>query len=226
MQYKDLIYKITTDNSIKKPENDDINPAKKSVQLKDILIGIMIDKKTVLNKGISETLKSEISRTLTVLFNSPISDTFAFLPYDKFSLDSTLELFPEKNIYYLSTNDELNTIKEIKKTKVNLKLILPIINLNTDFMDKIDYLVTVNIDSIEPSLEQGLKNKGVMIFPMVFKGTSNLSQPEKLVSPDPSGWTYNSSNGLWVKNWGWDGSATIPSWSAPSDWNLDSNPKN
>lgn len=226
MQYKDLIYKITTDTTNVKKTEIDINPAKKSVQLKDVLIGIMIDKNTVLNKGISEALKKEIERTLTVLFNSPIADTFALLPYDKMSLTSILDLFPEKNIHYLATNEELNDIKDLKKTKVNLKMIFNTTNQNTDFLDKIDYLVTVNIDTLEPNMEQGLKNKNVMVFPMTFKGTSNSSQPEKLVAPDPTGWVYNSANGLWVKNWGWDGSATIPSWSAPSDWNLDSNPKN
>ena len=98
-------------------------------------------------------------------------------------------------------------------------------NHKQDFIDKIDYLVTVNVDKIEASFEMALKHKNIMTFPMTFVGTNNTSQPEKLVAPDPTGWVYNSANGMWVKNWGWDGSATIPSWSAPDDWNLNPNPK-
>ena len=83
MQYKDLIYKITSssNNTVvtseeMKKEIPDINPARKSVQLTDVLIGIIMNPETVLNKSIADLLKKEIERKLTVLFNSPISDVF------------------------------------------------------------------------------------------------------------------------------------------------------
>ena len=67
MQYKDLIYKITSssNNTVvtseeMKKEIPDINPARKSVQLKDVLIGIIMNPETVLNKSIADILKKEI----------------------------------------------------------------------------------------------------------------------------------------------------------------------
>lgn len=232
MQYKDLIYKITSGNNTKdevnseemKKETPEINSAKKSVQTKDVLIGVMIGENTVLNKGISDALKREVERTLTVLFNSPISDSFAFLPYDKTTLVSMLELFPDRNHHFISNREDFTEVKEMKQTKMNLKIVYASMNTNMDFVNKIDYLVTVNIDEIESSMKSKLSEKNVMIFPLTFRGTENFSQKEKLVSPDPSGWAYNSASGMWVKNWGNDGSASIPSWKAPDDWNLNPNP--
>ena len=64
-----------------------------------------------------------------------------------------------------------------------------------------------------------------MVFPMTFRGTKELSQPEKFVVPDPSGWGYNSASGKWLKTWGNDGSHEIDSWSAPDDWNLEAEPE-
>jgi len=233
MKYKDLIYKITSGNEYtKNSENQtmklqslELNPAKKSVEIKDVLIGVMIDEKTVLNKGISDALKKEVERTLTVLFNSPISDSFAFLPYDKNTLFSMLELFPDRNHYFISGRDSFSEVKELKQKKMNLQQVFASLNINEDFVNKIDYLVTVNIDEIDSSMKAKLSKRNVMIFPMSFRGTESFSQKEKLVVPDPNGWSYNSSSGMWVKNWGWDGSQSIPSWKAPDDWNLEAEPK-
>ena len=47
-----------------------------------VLIGIIMNPETVLNKSIADILKKEIERKLTVLFNSPISDVFSFLSFD------------------------------------------------------------------------------------------------------------------------------------------------
>lgn len=230
MQYKDLIYKITSPNTntptpedMKKP-SPEVNTAKKSVQVKDVLIGVMIGAETVLNKGISEALKKEVERTLTVLFNSPISDSFAFLPYDKSTLISMMELFPDRSHHYVADKDEYNVVKEMRKDKLNLKMVYPTVEKNYDFVDKIDYLVTINIDELESTMAAKLKEKNIMVFPMNFRGTKQFSQPEKLVAPDPSGWNYNAASGIWVKNWGWDGSQEIPSWKAPDDWNLNPTP--
>jgi hypothetical protein len=234
MQYKDLIYKITSSNKtptktvdsqeMKKPEIA-INAAKKSVQIKDILIGVMIGDETVLNKGISKALQREVERTLTVLFNSPISDTFSFLPYDKTTLISMLELFPDRNHHFISGREDFNEVKEMKKNKLNLTVVHASLNTNVDFVNKIDYLVTVNIDEIESSMKSKLDEKNVMVFPLTFRGTEQFSQKEKLVVPDPNGWGYNPASGMWAKYWGNDGSAEIPSWKAPDDWNLDPEPK-
>ena len=232
MKYKDLIYKITSGKNnqnmkeinMKNVSNDDVNSAKKSVQIKDILIGVMIGDKTVLNKGISKALKQEVERTLTVLFNSPISDSFSFLPYDKITLISMLELFPDKNHHFISDRETFSEVNDLKSKKMNFRNIYASMDINTDFVKKIDYLVTINIAEIEPSMKAKLTEKDVMILPMTFRGTENFSQKEKLVVPDPSGWSYNSASGMWVKNWGWDGSQEIPSWKAPDDWNLDPSP--
>lgn len=228
MQYKDLIYKITSGNSTpvdEVPSDEmkkeiEVNSAKQSVRVKDVLIGVMIGENTILNKGISDAIRAEVERTLTVLFNSPISDTFSFLPYDKKTLLSMLELFHDKNHHYNAPKEELEEIKNLKKTKLNLKMVYDSLNPNEDFVKKIDYLVTVNIDNLEPTLKAKLSEKNVMVFPMTYVGTSNSSQQQKLVTPDPSGWVYNAGNGVWVKTWGWDGSQELPSWKAPDDWNL------
>lgn len=229
MKYKDLIYKITSNNEpiqksdMKKPSN--MNDAKKSVSVKEVLIGVMIDAETVLDKSISEALRAEVERTLTVLFNSPISDSFAFLPYDEKTLNIMLELFPGKNHYFVSGRDSFSKVKDLKQTKLNLKQIYASLNVKSDFVDKIDYLVTVNIDELESSMKSELSKRNIMIFPMSFRGTKSFAQPEKLVTPDPTGWTYNSSSGVWIKTWGWDGSQEVPSWKAPDDWNLEKEPK-
>ena len=65
----------------------------------------------------------------------------------------------------------------------------------------------------------------VMILPMEFRGTTTLTQKEKTISPDRSGWAYNSASGTWTKNWGKDGSQTITGWKAPDDWNLPVEPE-
>lgn len=230
MQYKDLIYKITsggnnkTNSTPMKKEPSEINPAKKSLQTKDILIGVMIGDKTVLNKGISKALKQEVERTLTVLFNSPISDSFSFLPFDKPTLMAMLELFPDRTHHFVSGRDDYKEVKDLKQNKLNLKTVYASMNVKEDFVSKIDYLVTVNIDEIESSMKAKMDEKNIMVFPMSFRGTESFSQPEKHVLPDPSGWVYNSASGMWVKNWGWDGSQEIPSWKAPDDWNLPAEP--
>ncbi len=231
MQYKDLIFKITSqsdvDNSMDniKKENPDINLAKKSVQPKDVLIGIMSDNLIELTPSMLHYLKIEIERTLTVLFNSPISDTFAFLPYSKNILEVMVDTFPDKTFHFIASEENFNNIKAFSKTKLNIKIVYQSNNINIEFANKIDYLVTINT-TLEPTLEAQLKSRNVMIFPMTLTNskTQSFSQPEKLVKPDTSGWVYNSANGMWIKNWGWDGSQSIPSWQAPSDWNLNPNP--
>jgi len=234
MNYKDLVYKITSSgndrNVIKEPEElkretQEVNAAKKALILKDVLIGVMVGADIVLNKGIAEALKAEIERTLTVLFNSPISDTFSFLPFDKATLIPMLELFPGKNHHFVYKSEEAEEIKELKKTKMNLSTVYLSDDVNKAFVGKIDYLMTVNIDKLEPSMEAKLKEKNIMIFPMVFRGTKQFSQAEKLVAADPSGWGYNSASGIWLKTWGNDGSQEVPSWKAPADWNMEAEPK-
>ncbi len=228
MQYKDLIYKITSGTSTPTEEvsseemkkETEVNSAKQSVQVKDVLIGVMIGPNTVLNKGISSAIRAEVERTLTVLFNSPISETFSFLPYDKTTLIAMLDLFPDRNHHYNAPKEEVEEVKTLKKSKLNLRMVYDSINPKEDFVKKIDYLVTVNIDKLEPTLEAKLGEKKVMVLPMTYVGTSNTSQKEKLVTPDPNGWVYNSGSGIWTKTWGWDGSQELPSWKAPDDWNL------
>lgn len=219
MQYKDLIYKITSssNNTVvtseeMKKEIPDINPARKSVQLKDVLIGIIMNPETVLNKSIADILKKEIERKLTVLFNSPISDVFSFLSFDKTTLLSMLDLFPDKNHHYIATENEYKEIKDLKQEKLNLKMVYPTVEKNFDFVDKVDYVVLINIENMEPTMEAKLKEKNIMIFPLNFVDTKSYSQPEKLVKTDPTGWNYNSANGMWVKTWGWDGSQEIKGW--------------
>jgi hypothetical protein len=230
MQYKDLIYKITSNKTeVVEPEemkkdSPDLNAAKKSVQVKDVLIGMMVAPGTVLNKDIINVLKAEVERTLTVLFNSPISDTFSFLPYDKNTLLSMLDLFPEKNQHYIATPEEFEEIKKLKSTKLNLKMVYSSTNVSEDFIKKIDYLVTLNVDTLEPTMKAKLGEKNIMVFPITYKDVANSSQPQKLVSPDPNGWLYNKANGTWSKFWGRDGSQVIPGWEAPADWGLSNNP--
>lgn len=232
MQYKDLIYKITSSkptevnpNEMKKEQTIDVNPAKQSVQPKDLLIGIIFGDDVVLNKGISEAIQKEIDRTLTVLFNSPISDSFSFLPYDKNTLIAMIDLFPEKKFHYLVTKTESEELSILKKDKLNLKVLTNSENTKSDFFNKIDYLVTINVDVLESGIQSLLNQRNITVFPLTFRGTKSHQQPEKLVQPDPSGWVYNKANGLWTKSWGWDGYQELPSWSAPSDWNLSNNPK-
>lgn len=218
MKYKDLIYKITSQNATDTRKSEDmkkdsphVNPAKKSVQIKDILIGIIVDEKTELSKDMLLSLKRAIERTLTVLFNSPISETFSFLPYSKKALDIIVDTFPDMNIHFVSNREEYKTVKELKKEKMNIKMIYPTLKKNEDFVKKIDYLVTIN-HTLEPTMEAALKANNVMVFPMDFIGITSTPQKEKLVTPDPSGWIYNPASGMWVKNWGWDGSQSIPGW--------------
>ena len=219
MQYKDLIYKITSssNNTVvtseeMKKEMPDINPARKSVQLKDVLIGIIMNPETVLNKSIADLLKKEIERKLTVLFNSPISDVFSFLSFDKTTLLSMLDLFPDKNHHYIATENEYKEIKDLKQEKLNLKMVYPTVEKNFDFVDKVDYVVLINIENMESTMEAKLKEKNIMIFPLNFVDTKSYSQPEKLVKTDPTGWNYNADSGMWVKTWGWDGSQEIKGW--------------
>ena len=227
MKYKDLIYKITSSNKSEQPsmkkETPNINKAKASVQTKDILIGILSDDKTELSKDSLNAIKREIERTLTVLFNSPISDSFSFLPFSKDTLKIMVDIFPDRNFHYISEREEFKEVKKLKREKLNIKMIYASLNKKRDFVEKIDYLVTINKE-IEPTMQAVLDSKNVMVFPMIFNGTKNSPQKEKLVTPDSSGWIYNSANGMWVKNWGNDGSQQIPGWKAPDDWNLDPNP--
>lgn len=216
MKYKDLIYKITTDNknpNVEKPsmEYTDINAAKKSVQIKDLIIGVMSNPEKELTPGMLQSLKREIERTLTVLFNSPISDDFSFMPYDVKTLKILLDLFPDRIFHYVSSREEYDEIAKLKKDKINLKTIFPSLKKKADFAEKIDYLVTINYTP-EPDLDAALKKKNTMIFPMDFVGITQHAQKEKIVKPDPSGWVYNSASGLWVKNWGWDGHQEIQGW--------------
>jgi len=218
MKYKDLIYKITSKNPTnptksKDIKNDklDINSAKKSLITKDILIGIIVDESSELTPGMLQTLKREIERTLTVLFNSPISDTFSFLPYSFKSLKIVSDTFPEKNLHYISGRDEFNDVKDLKKDKLNISKVYPSLKKKEDFVKKINYLVTIN-HTLEPTMEAALKTNDIMVFPMEFRGTETFSQKEKLVAPDPSGWSYNSASGMWVKNWGWDGQQELQGW--------------
>jgi len=227
MKYKDLVYKITSSNTKKEPdmkkETPEVNKAKASVKTKDVLIGILSDDTVTLTPGILNAIKREMERTLTVLFDSPISDSFSFLPYSENTLKIMVEIFPDRNFHYVSGREEFGAVKELKKDKLNIKMIYASMNKNQDFADKIDYLVTINKE-VEPTMKASLEKKNVMVFPMEFRGTENFSQKEKLVAPDPSGWVYNSASGMWTKNWGWDGSQEIPSWKAPDDWNLNPNP--
>jgi len=212
MKYKDLIYKITSKNTEKPKEKSlGVNKAKKSVQLKDNMIGVIVGEETELTPGMIVSLKTEIERTLTVLTNSPIGDTFSFLPYTIKTAKIIIDTFPEKKIYYVSSREEFNDIKELKKEKLNIKMIYPSLNKKEDFIKKIDYLVTINYD-LEPTMEAALKTNNIMVFPMTFRGVKSFAQKEKIVKPDPSGWVYNSASGMWVKNWGWDGSQSIQGW--------------
>ena len=212
MKYKDLIYKITSDSD-KKPEDkmSEVNDAKKSVQVNNNLIGIIVGEETELTSGMIVSLKNEIERTLTVLTNSPIADTFSFLPYTQKTLNIITSTFPEKNLYYVSDRDEFNDISALKKEKLNIKMIYPSLDKKEDFIKKIDYLVTINYE-LEPTMQAALKTNNIMVFPMNFRGVEAFAQKEKLVAPDPSGWVYNSASGMWVKNWGWDGSQSIQGW--------------
>ena len=213
MKFKDLVYKITSspNTTIKKDIDNNVNQAKKSVQLNDILIGVMVGNEIELTDGMLFSLKREIERTLTVLFNSPISDEFTFLPYEESTLKMMIELFPDRNFNYISTREEFKSIKALKQEKLNIKMIYPTLKKKEDFTNKIDYLVTINY-KLESSMESALKTNNIMVFPMDFRGTQTFSQKEKLVQPDPSGWSYNSASGVWVKNWGNDGSQSIPGW--------------
>jgi len=213
MKFKDLVYKITSSPNkiVKKDLDTNINPAKKSVQLNDILIGVMVGNEIDLTDGMLLSLKREIERTLTVLFNSPISDEFTFLPYESSTLKMMIELFPDRKFNYISTRDEFKMIKTLKQEKLNIKMIYPSLKKKEDFTNKIDYLVTINYE-LESSMESALKTNNIMVFPIDLQEIQTSAQKEKLVSPDPSGWSYNSASGLWVKNWGNDGSQTIPGW--------------
>lgn len=226
MNYKDLIYKITSTNVTvqdMKKDTPDINSAKASVQTKDVLIGILSDDKVILTPGILNAIKNDIERKLTVLFNSPISDSFSFLPYSENTLKIMVDVFPDRNFHYISEKEELTNINELKKNKLNIKMVYTTTNKNQEFVEKIDYLVTINKE-VEPTMKSFLDKKNVMIFPLTFVGTQNTSQPEKLILPDPSGLVYNSASGMWTKNWGWDGFQSLDSWKAPADWNLNPNP--
>jgi len=217
MKYKDLIFKITSKNKsdngmLANDSTIEINHAKKSLskQVKSV-VGILVDEETELTTGMLNSLKTEIERTLTVIFNSSIYNNIIFLPFNKNTLTLSLETFPEKNIHYISDRTEYKSIKDLKLNKLNLKMIYTSTNKKTDFIKKIDYLVTIN-HTLESSMESALKTNNIMVFPMNFRGTSQFTQKEKKIQPDPSGWSYNSASGMWVKNWGKDGSQTIQGW--------------
>jgi len=213
MNYKDLIYKITSrsDDNLDIEKNKDINPAKKSIQINNLNIGVIADDDLELSDEMIYALKREIERTLTVLFNSPISDQFAFLPFNKRLLEYMIPLFPSRDFHYVTTRDEFNEIKKLKQEKLNIKSIYPSLNKKEDFLKKIDYLVTLNYE-MEETMESYLNSHKIMVFPMSFRNTESFSQKEKLVTPDPTGWSYNSTSSLWTKTWGNDGSQTIQGW--------------
>lgn len=211
MNYKDLILKITSKNG-SDIQTTEINTVKKSIESKDILIGIMADEAVELSAPSLDVLKREVERTLTVLLNSPISDTFGFLPYSKKTLETVVKTFPEKRIHYIYEEEEYSDIKKMKQTNLNIISINKTTNKLTDFVKKINYLVTVNKE-LEPSLKISLDNADVMFFPIdIVDLEAPKGQKEVLVKPDGTGWSYNSASGMWVKTWGNDGMQEIPGW--------------
>ena len=164
MQYKDLIFKITS-NSGQPQIQQQVNPIKTAIQSKDILIGIMSDKEKKLSKQMLDALKREVERTLTVLLHSPISDNFGFLPFERETLDMVIEAFPDKRIHYIAEENEYQDIKKLKETKLNITSIYKSQNKLTDFTNKINYLVTVN-QKLEATLEATLKHNDIMVFPL------------------------------------------------------------
>ena len=210
MQYKDLLFKITSGNNGQSTQV--VNPIKQKLQSTDILIGVMIDTEKKISEPMLDILHSEISRTLTVLMTSPISETFAFLPYTKEALEIIVEQFPDKRIHYISEQDEYTEIKDLKSKKLNIATIYKSETKLREFTDKIKYLVTVN-STIDKALEATLKKNDTMIFPIdLLEIDAPKSQKEKIVKPDGSGWVYNSASGIWVKTWGNDGMAEIRGW--------------
>jgi len=210
MQYKDLLFKITNHGNNQLTQV--VNPIKQKLQSKDILIGIMIDTEQKLSKQMLGILKSEIERTLTVLLHSPISETFAFLPYSRPALDIIVTQFPEKRIHYIANNDEYTEIKELKAEKLNISTIYKSETKLREFTDKIKYLVTVNT-TMDKALEVTLKQNDTMVFPIdLVDVAAPKGQKEKLVKPDGTGWVYNSASGMWVKTWGNDGMQELEGW--------------
>jgi len=210
MQYKDLLFRITSGGNSQLTQV--VNPIKQKLQSKDILIGIMIDTEKKISEPMLKILKNEISRTLTVLLHSPISETFAFLPYTQEALKIVVEQFPDKRIHYIAEQDEYQEIKELKSKKLNISTIYKSETKLREFTNKIKYLVTVNT-VMDKALEATLKQNDTMVFPIdLVDIEAPKGQKEKLVKPDGSGWVYNSASGMWVKTWGNDGMAEIRGW--------------
>jgi len=210
MQYKDLLFKITTRGNNQLTQV--VNPIKQKLQSKDILIGIMIDTEQKISKQMLGILKLEVEKTLTVLLHSPISETFAFLPYSKEALNIVVEQFPDKRIHYITDNEEYTEIKELKAKKLNISNIYKSETKLREFTDKIKYLVTVNT-VMDKALEATLKQNDIMVFPIdLIEVNAPKGQKEKLVKPDGAGWVYNSATGMWVKTWGNDGMQELPGW--------------
>ena len=210
MQYKDLLFKITSSGNNKLTQV--VNPVKQKLQSKDILIGVMIDTERKISEQMLAVMKSEIERTLTVLLHSPIAETFAFLPLTKEALTLMVDNFPNKRIHYISTEEEYSEIKELKSKKLNIHSIYKSETKLREFTDKIKYLVTINT-VMDKVLEATLKQNEIMVFPIDLVGinTPQITK-EKIVKPDGTGWVYNSANGMWVKSWGDDGMAEIRGW--------------
>lgn len=209
MQYKDLLFKITSGNN---QLIQVVNPVKRNLQSSDILIGVMIDTEKELSKPMLVILKHEIERTLTVLLHSPISETFAFLPYSREALDVVVDQFPDKRIHYISEKGEYEEIKELKSSKLNINTIYKSTTKLRDFTDKIKYLVTVNT-TIDKALESTLKQNDIMVFPIdLLELNIPKGQKEKLVKADGTGWAYNPASGMWVKTWGNDGMQELRGW--------------
>jgi hypothetical protein len=212
MQYKDLLFKITSSEEIIDNNNRPINPIKQKLQSSDILIGVMIDEESSLSNELLNILKNEILRTLNILFNSPISETFAFLPYTKNDLNIIVAEFPEKRIHYIADEEEYMEIKKLKTEKLNITNVYKSDSKLKEFTTKIKYLVTVNID-IDEMLKNTLQQNDIMVFPIdLLELDSPKNQKEKLVKPDATGWVYNSASGMWVKTWGDDGMQELQGW--------------
>lgn len=223
MQYRDLIYKITSgDTGVQNKDATatdslEMNDAYTSSTIDAAMIGVVFGSEYDLSSLECINLKYELSRLLTFYFGSNSKKELGLLFYDISSIQSFLKNLPESefNLYYTPNDDiELETIKALKLTHKNLKNLnkLPQTNLeNPDFIQRIHSLVCVNAE-IPSSIVEVVPQKSIDVIYLSFNPITTNTRQEKRIAVDRSGWKYNPSSGIWAKNFGNDGLTQIQGW--------------
>jgi hypothetical protein len=229
LNYKELIFKLTSKNNKNKEVIDKTNDYDlkdfKSIKLKKqkkdsekdfFSIGIIINEEFQMPNTLVGTLKNMIDRILTIYSQVPILNNYRFISMDKNTLDFCIKSFPNvQNVFIFDNNQKnisLDNLKKIKYNFLNFDNIIISKNPKKDFADSIDILITLNNPKMDDDLQEYLINKNISIHDLMFQNDiENKSQKEKLVTVDSNGWNYNSATGKWVKSLP-DGVTEIEGW--------------